>query len=100
MADPVVLEIPEWEWTLVASAVTSGVLNRLSSTVRYYQTYRATGGTAPSNPTVGSLPEEATQIFEQSNQAVISNSVAIDVYILCANSDNDSNESGKVRVDL
>ncbi len=100
MSDPAILPIPEWEWTLVASNVTSGFINRLTTTVYYYQTYRDTGGSAPSTPTVGTIPEEAVRIFEKSNQAIISASAEVDVYVMCANSDDDSSDAGLVRIDL
>lgn len=106
MADPLVVNVPEWAWLKVATNVTTGVLTRLDSTVYYYQTYRDTGGGAPPAPTApaggadGVIPEEAVRIFDQSNQAQISGVAGIDVYIMCANRDEDSSEQGKIRVDL
>lgn len=92
--------INEWEWVKVATDVTSGTIHSLNSTVYYYQTFRPTGEAAPAIPTVGIIPEEAVRIFELSNQEDISNNYSIDVYIMCANSDDDNTDNGKLRVDL
>lgn len=100
MANPEIKTLNEWEWTKVATNVTTGSMHRIRSTVYYYQTYRLTGEAAPSDPTVGEMPDEAVRIFEESNQISISSTDPIDVYILCANSDDDNSDAGKVRVDL
>lgn len=92
--------IPEWTWQKVASAVTDGVIIRQETTVYYYRTYKKAGELPPDPITVGVIPEIAVKLFEQSKYAVISNSTAIDVYIMCANSDSDANETGKVMVNL
>ncbi len=100
MADPAVVNLNEWVWTKIATAVTGGNLNRLSSTVSYYQTYRLTGTAAPTAPTVGTLPEEAVKIFEKSNQEPIESTESIDVYILCKKTDEIIGVYGKLRVDI
>jgi len=101
MANPVVESINEWEWKEVASNVSAGVIYRVVSTIPYYQTQRATGGAAPSNPAVGSLPDEAMRMFGESTKFVIDLSEASDIYVLCANSDADADDDvGKVRVDI
>ena len=106
MADPQVINIPEWAWLKVATNVNTGVITRLDSTVYYYQTYRETGEAAPPAPTPpsgddrGIIPEEAVRLFDRSNQAQISAVAPIDVYIMCQNPDLDSNDQGKIRVDL
>ena len=101
MADPSVITItPEWAWQKVATAVTTGMIHRLVSTVWYYQTFSLTGESAPTTPTQGTIPEEAVKIFEQSNSEPISSSNPIDVYIMCANSDDDADDDGKIRVDV
>ena len=100
MADPAIVEIPEWEWTKVATNVVTGSIHRLTTVVNYYQTYRLTGEDAPDTPTVGTYPEEAVRIFDNSTQIPISSTNYIDVYLMSANSDDDSNETGKVRVDI
>lgn len=100
MADPLVVDINEWVWQKVATAVITGSIHRLTTTVYYYQTYRLTGTAAPAAPTQGTIPEEAVRIFDQSNEEPISASAAIDVYIMCANSDDDADDSGKIRVDV
>lgn len=100
MANPEIVEIPEWTWVKVATNVVSGFIHKLSSEVYYYQTYRLTGEDAPDEPTIGAIPSEAIRIFDDSNQASISSLDSIDVYIMSANSDDDSNESGSIRVDV
>ena len=101
MADPNVVDIStEWVWQKVATNVLTGLINRLTTTVYYYQTYRLTGTAAPAVPTQGTIPEEAVRIFDQSSQEEISALAAIDVYIMCANSDDDADDVGKIRVDI
>lgn len=98
--NPEVQTLPEWKWVKVATSVTTGKLNRLESSVAYYQTYRVTGDTEPTEPTIGIIPDEAVKIFELDNQEDIGSTDPIDVYIMCANSDNDDNDQGKIRIDL
>ena len=101
MADPNVIEIdPEWAWQKVATAVVSGMVHRIITTVYYYQTYRLTGEAAPTVPTQGTIPEEAVRLFDQSPSEEISSSSPIDVYIMCANQDDDADDTGKIRVDI
>lgn len=100
MAIPDVQTIPEWEWVKIAGGVIKGSINRLSSPVYYYQTYRLEDETAPTAPTIGTIPEEAVRMFQDSDQELIESSDPIDVYIMCANADDDSNEVGKIRVNL
>ena len=100
MANPDVQTLTEWTWTKVATNVISGVLHRIVSTVWYYQTYRLTGEAAPAAPVQGTIPEEAVRIFENGPEELISSSELIDVYIMCANQDDDATDDGKIRVDL
>ena len=101
MADPNVVDIStEWVWQKVATAVVSGIIHRITTTVYYYQTYRLTGEAAPSAPTQGTIPEEAVRLFTQSKSEEISSSDPIDVYIMVANQDDDANDTGKIRVDV
>ena len=101
MAAPLVVDIStEWVWQKVATAVVSGNIYRLTSTVYYYQTYRLTGIAAPTAPTAGTIPEEAVRMFEINNPEPIGHSEPIDVYIMVANTDDDVLDSGKVRVDV
>lgn len=92
--------INEWEWVEVATGVTTGNIIMMDSSVYYYQTFRPTTDTAPAVPTVGTIPDEAVKIFEQSNEEPIGATYLIDVYIMCANNDDDDADSGKIRVDL
>lgn len=100
MSNPVIKSIPEGEWTKAASAVTSGMLYLLDASVNYYQTYRLADETAPTNPVEGVLPEEAIRIFNNENQAQISNHEPIDVYIIAYDKDGNTSETGKIRVDI
>lgn len=100
MATPVIIPVPEWTWVKVATNVITGSIHRLNSIVYYYQTYRLTGEAAPTAPVKGTIPAEAVRIFDQSNQIAISSVDLIDVYIMCANSDDDSTDAGSVRVDI
>lgn len=89
MADPVLVDCPEGQWTKVATNVTSGNIRKISYTPDVYlETYRLTGSAAPT------LESEGRRLFEISGSAVISASAAIDVYIWPKEQD------GKVRVDL
>jgi len=94
MDNPAIIVVPEKIWTKVAEDVVTGVIHRLVSTVNYYQTYRLTGQAAPTELS------ERVRIFEQSNEAAISATEAIDVYLYCENNDADSDDNGKVRIDL
>lgn len=100
MADPVIVPIAEWTWVKVATNVVTGSIHRLNSIVYYYQTYRLTGTAAPTAPTKGTIPTEAVRIFDQSSQIPISSNDLIDVYIMCANHDDDATDAGSVRVDI
>lgn len=103
MANPIIIDIPEWKWTKVATAVKTGFINRVfgvpSQRLLYFQTYRLTGETAPVDPSDKTVPGEAINIFDTCNQCLISSTHKIDVYVLCANND-DIEETGQVRVDL
>ncbi len=99
MADPVIIEIPEGAWKLVAENVTNGSIHRLKTDVKYYQTYRPTGEAAPTNPsTPREVTEEAVRLFGSGNQVSISSSDAIDVYLLTVS--DPGGRTGKVRVDI
>ena len=100
MADPLPVTITEWQWQKVATAVVSGNIHRLKTTVYYYQTYKMTGEAAPDAVVQGTIPEEAVKLFEQRNPEPISSSDPIDVYIMVANQDDDANDTGKIRVDV
>lgn len=86
MADPVITACSEGAWTIVATNQTTGVIHILSlSPDKYLQTYRDTGGGAPTLINEGVPFKELLQI---------SAAAAIDVYIWCIGGD------GSVRVDL
>ena len=100
MANPVVVELNQWEWTKVATSVISGAINRLREKYTYYQCYRMTGDTAPAAITREEKPEEAFKMFENSSQEPIKATHYIDVYVLCTNNDTRIIAPGKVRVDV
>lgn len=98
--DPVIFNIPEWTWQKIATGVTTGIIHRLTTVVYYYQTYRLTGEAAPTTPTIDIIPDEAARIFDQLNYEPINSAEPIDIYIMCANQDDDANDIGKIRVDV
>ena len=101
MANPVIENINEWEWKKVATGVTSGAIYRVISTIKYYHTHRLTTTSAPSNPAIGLLPDEAIRMFGESTKFSIFAGASADIYVMCANSDADADDDvGKVRVDL
>lgn len=75
------------QWNLVATAVQTGIIHKKLLDCDYYQTYRLTGGAAPTTI------DEGVLIFDKSLTEPISNSVAIDVYIWCS-------KDGILRVDV
>lgn len=87
--DPVIVNIPQNTWVKVATSVKTGMIHKLTKKrAVYLQTYRLTGGAAPT------LINEGVEIFEKSNSKDIGATVNIDVYIYCI--DND----GSIRVDV
>ena len=100
MSSPVIVNTPQREWTPVASATRTGIIDRLQPGFNYYQTYRCTGDTAPVNPTDNKVPNEAVAIFEDCDQVIIDSSVSIDVYIYCYATDGAITRDGQVRVSI
>ena len=101
MANPLPVTIgTEWAWQKVATSVTTGVIHRLTTVVEYYQTYRLTGEAAPTGPTLGTVPEEAVKMFEQSSNEPIDSSNPIDVYIMVKYDNTLAGRDGKLRVDV
>ena len=102
MANPVIISsINEWEWTQVAVGVTAGRIYKIERSLYYYQTHRETLDPPPAAPTIGTVPEEAIRMFGESNTFDIWAPASADIYVMCANIDNDSaDDIGKVRVDL
>lgn len=89
MANPVVVAIPKDGFTKVATNVTTGLIQKLSSAPdTYLQTYRLTGVAAPT------LQSEGALAFENSHTEVIEATAAIDVYIWA------TGKAGSVRADL
>lgn len=89
MANPVFVDCIENTWTLVATNVTVGTIHKVDvSPYGYLQTYRVSGGAAPT------LRSEGVPIFDQGRSAEISSSEGIDVYLYSMV------DRGMVRVDL
>jgi hypothetical protein len=89
MANPVEVNCPANEWTLVAQNVTAGSIKRLlTDPNKYLETYRMTGGDAPTGLS------EGAEMFLGSNQDIILSAAGIDVYIYTVG------KAGKVRVDI
>ena len=90
MADPVFVDCIKNTWQKVATNVTVGQIHKVSVSPNVYrQTYRDTGGAAPT------LESDGVLVFAKSDSEQISSDAPIDVYIW-AYGDND----GRVRVDL
>lgn len=89
MANPAVITCTKNVWVLVATAVLSGTIEKLSDDPgAYVQTYRLTGQAAPTND------DDAGPLFTHDDTAEIAHTAAIDVYVKA------KTRAGKVRVDL
>lgn len=89
MADPVFVDCPTDEWTKVAENVKVGQIHLITLTPNIYQqTYRDTGGAAPT------LVGDGVPAFPDSEPLAISADAPIDVYIW------PKGAVGRVRVDL
>lgn len=90
MADPIPEALVKNTWKKVATNVTAGRVHALGGPGRYFQTYRDTGGAAPSS-------SESNRVLEgvpfESLTEIIESAIGIDVYIYCS-------KTGRVRVDL
>lgn len=92
MANPVVIEIPKGVVTKIATNVTIGAIRNLSRDTTMFFTTRITGADAP---TAAAMALEMSLMFTDDGiNDYISNSVAIDVYVMSPNGD------GKIRADL
>jgi len=100
MADPTVKDITQGQWEKVATAVTQGMISKLNWGFDYYQTYRDTGGSAPTAIVATKVPQEAVPMFVDFPQDIVVSSAAIDIYICCFVKDNGYPEQGRVRVDV
>lgn len=86
MANPALIVCTKDTWIKVASAVTSGMVRKITKGVSYLHTYRVASDPTPSNIT------DAVKFLGDS--IPISASAAIDVWIYAQGA------AGKVRVDL
>ena len=95
MADPTLVTCTADAWTKVATNVTTGVIHIITNVPgQYLQTYRDTGGAAPS----GSPGEEAVLI--PADEISIAAAAGIDVYIYVKTAPTSTAVNGRVRVDL
>jgi len=101
MANPVIETINEWTWVKVATGVVTGKVYRVNPTINYYHTHRLTTTGAPGALTIGTIPDEAVRMFGESTVFDIFAGASADIYVMCANFDDDADDDvGKVRVDL
>lgn len=90
MANPVLIDIDEGKWNLIATGVTTGMVHRKSEEPNlYFQTYRLTGEAAPTT-----LDEGIKLFINSVISEPISAVAAVDVYVWPVGS------NGRVRVDL
>ena len=90
MANPVLVDCPVDAWTLVATNVLSGTVKILKiDPDAYYETYRVTGETAPTE----SPGDNDFDGFHFGSLLYISDGSGIDVYIY------PKGKAGRVRVD-
>lgn len=89
MANPVFVDCTKNIWTKVATNITTGLIHKVhGAPYEYRQTYRETGGAAPT------LRSDGVSAFENNRTEIISATAGIDIYIYPINVD------GKVRVDI
>lgn len=82
--DPVIIATPKDVWTKVATAVTAGRVWIKNTRPNYLQTYRVTGGGAPT---------DLSEAVDLTDGALISSVDPIDVYVYSEGDD------GSVRLD-
>ena len=100
MANPAVVEInTEWTWQKVATGITMGSIHLVNRGTCYFRTYRMTGESAPDNPSEGTIPDEAIQIFLNKIEELIRNNEASDIYLFCKCSNRKNPSTGKVVID-
>lgn len=85
MPNPAIVALTAGQWNLVATNVTTGIIHILDTSTQYQQTYRLTGGVAPTLQSEGAA-------FEWPG-IPISSDAAIDVYVW-------PDKNVNVRVDL
>ena len=100
MANPVAITIErEWEWVKIATSITIGSIHLINEMPCYFRTYRLTGEAAPDNPTPGTVPDEAVEIFVDETEESIRANELIDVYLFCKLTSLKNTQNGKVVVD-
>ena len=77
MANPVIVQCEPNIWTLVAENVTAGNIKKIGNGPgRYLETYRMTGGAAPTDQSEGAV------MFINGPSEIIEAAAAIDVYVM------------------
>ena len=99
MADATVYNLTQKIWTKVTTSSTLATIYNRDPDFKYYQTTRATGGSAPAAVVGNTVPEEAVQMFRKKDVEVIPSSDGIDIYVVCFSSDSGESGTGKIRVD-
>jgi len=97
MANPIVFN--QWEWTKLATGVTSVVLNNKRTGLEYFYALRITGDTAPSDITIKEVPAEAVRIFEVLPVEIIRAQYSFDLYVFCFGNDTLIDALGSIRAD-
>jgi hypothetical protein len=103
MPNPQIINIPEWEWVAIATDTITGNINRLEPKITYYYTYRIAGDPVPPAVIQNTIPEEAVKIFTKSETEILKSTSpdeSLDFYVMCANSDDDDTDFGKIRVNI
>ena len=88
MPDPTIVAIAANTWEKVATDVLTGQVHKKQTRTVYLQTYRETGGSAPT------LQSEGVPAFPDGPSEEINSNVPIDVYIFAIG------KAGSVRVDV
>lgn len=97
MVNPSPIAIPEKAWLKIDSGQIFGTLYEMDTSFTYYKTYRQVGDTAPDDSIVPGNPLfDGVKIFTESREESFSFGNKVDLYIYCANSDDDAADSGMV----
>lgn len=97
MADPI--SFNQWEWTKLATGITSVVLNNKREGMQYFYTLRITGGIAPTDLIIKEIPAEAVRLFEVLTVEILRAQYSFDLYVFCFSYDNRIGDQGSIKVD-
>lgn len=96
MASPISLN--QWEWTRVATGITSAVAHNKQTGFEYFYTLRTTGDTAPADITVQEVPAEAIRLFDVFPFEILRAQYSFDLYVFCFSKDNRNTATGAIIV--